>query len=113
MGQKINPVLFRVGEFLPWKSRWFFDDKKYKDFLVEDIRIRKMLMEDLKVAGIDRVEIERLQKSMVITLVVSRPGVVIGRGGSGLEAIKAKVLKKMKTNLKIDLKVQEIREPEL
>ena len=73
-----------MGTFLPWKSRWFADHEKYKKNLLEDIKIRKALMERLKLAGITSVEIERLPKSMVIILTVSRPGVVIGRGGGGL-----------------------------
>jgi len=92
MGQKINPKGFRIGTFLPWSSRWFSDDAKYKDSLLEDIKIRKMLMDKLKLAGINSVEIERLPKSMTIILTVSRPGVVIGRGGSGLEDVKRSIV---------------------
>ncbi|OGM09438.1 30S ribosomal protein S3 [Candidatus Woesebacteria bacterium RBG_13_34_9] len=120
MGQKVNPTGFRTGIFLPWKSRWFADDKNYKKYLFEDILIRKKLMDKLKLAGITKVEIERLPKSMVIILTVSRPGVVIGRGGSGLEDLKNFILKIISTamgrnikDLKIDLKVNEVRNPEL
>src|SRR3972149_7097516 len=96
MGQKINPTGFRMGTFLPWRSRWFIEDKTYKDFLLEDIKIRQALLEKLKLSGITQVEIERLPKSMAIILTVSRPGVVIGRGGSGLEDIKKFILEIMK-----------------
>jgi small subunit ribosomal protein S3 len=120
MGQKINPTGFRMGTFLPWKSRWFSDDKNFKNNLVEDIKIRSALMEKLKLAGIVEVEIERLPKSMVIYMNVSRPGVVIGRGGTGIEDVKKFVLKiisevrKTKINdLKIDLRVNEIKNPEI
>ncbi|MBU0569631.1 30S ribosomal protein S3 [Patescibacteria group bacterium] len=127
MGQKVNPVGFRTGTFLPWKSRWFSDDSKYKDFLLEDIKIRKVLMNKLKLAGITQVEIERLTKSMAIVLTVSRPGVVIGRGGSGLEEIKGLILDTIgkirgekvedlsagRQGLKVDLRVQEVKNPEL
>ena len=92
MGQKINPIGFRIGSYLPWKSRWFSDDANFKDFLIEDIRIRKALMEKLKLAGVTEVAIERLPKSMVIGITVSRPGVVIGRGGSGIEEVKKYIL---------------------
>jgi len=120
MGQKVNPVGFRIGTYLPWKSRWFADDKNYREYLIEDITLRKALMNKLRLAGITDVEIERLPKSMVITMMVSRPGVVIGRGGSGIEDIKKFVIatteklkgKKM-SDLKIDLKVNEIKNPEL
>jgi small subunit ribosomal protein S3 len=127
MGQKVNPIGFRTGKFLPWKSRWFAKNGKYKDYLLEDIKIRSVLMKKLKLAGITQVEIERLPKSMVIILTVSRPGVVIGRGGTGLEDIKKQVLdtisqvrgKKVKDlsadrqGLKIDLRVNEVKNPEL
>ncbi len=120
MGQKVNPVGFRVGSFVNWKSRWFVDNKNYKDFLLEDIKIRQALMEKLKLAGITEVEIERLPKSIVIAMAVSRPGVVIGRGGSGLEEVKKYILnilrevrKKNVSDLKIDLKVNEIKNPEI
>jgi small subunit ribosomal protein S3 len=120
VGQKISPVGMRVGSFLPWKSRWFVEGKKYKDFLIEDVRIRAALMDKLKLAGITLIEIERLPKSMVINLTVSRPGVVIGRGGSGIEEVKKFVLGIIEEvrgyipkDLKIDLKVSEVKNSEI
>ncbi len=120
MSQKINPVGFRTGNFLPWKSRWYAEDKSYQDLLIEDVKIRKALMKKLEVAGITSVEIERLPKSMVINLSVSRPGVVIGRGGSGIEDVKrdiVRIIEKMRghkiKDLKIDLQVFEVKNPEL
>ena len=120
MGQKINPIAFRTGTFLPWRSRWFADDIKYKQYLYEDIQIRKALMEKLKLAGISGVEIERLPKTMEITVTVSRPGVVIGRGGSGIEDVKKFVVDiierargKSVKDIKIDFRVNEIKNPEL
>jgi len=120
MGQKVNPVGFRTGVFLPWRSRWFSQDARYKEYLLEDIKIRKELMAKLKLAGITSVEIERLPNSMTIILTVSRPGVVIGRGGTGLEDIKRSILETVAStrgrkvnDLKIDLKVNEVKNPEL
>ena len=120
MGQKVNPTGFRIGSFLPWKSRWFADEVKFKDFLIEDIRIRKGLMEKLKLAGITSVEIERLPKSMTVIITVSRPGVVIGRGGTGIEDVKKYILgvmsdvrKKKISDLKIDIRINEVKNPEL
>ncbi|KKS81013.1 MAG: 30S ribosomal protein S3 [Candidatus Woesebacteria bacterium GW2011_GWC1_43_10b] len=120
MGQKINPVGFRTGIYKPWQSRWFSDDSTFPDILLEDIKIREGLMAKLKLAGITAVEIERLPKSIVIILTVSRPGVVIGRGGTGLEDIKKYVLEIIKKSrggmpkdLKIDIRVQEVKNPEL
>jgi len=120
VGQKVNPVGFRTGTFLPWKSRWFADGNEYKTYLFEDIKIRKAVMNKLRLAGVTNVEIERLPKSMVITMTVSRPGVVIGRGGTGLEELKKFILDvisqgsstKVK-DLKIDLRVNEVKNPEL
>ncbi|MBI4157685.1 30S ribosomal protein S3 [Candidatus Woesebacteria bacterium] len=126
MSQKINPVGIRTGTFLPWKSRWFTENKaNYQSYLIEDIKLRKALMEKLSLAGITAVEIERLPKSMVILLNVSRPGVVIGRGGTGIEEIKKFILKTifearkhgskvdLKKDMKIDIKVNEVKNPEL
>ena len=120
MGQKINPIGFRTGVFIPWKSRWFVDNSTYKDLLLEDIKVRKSLMEKLKLAGIISVEIERLPKSMAITLTVSRPGVVIGRGGTGIEDVKKYILEIMKKtrktmpkDLKINIKVNEVKNSEI
>ena len=120
MGQKVNPIGFRTGRTIGWKSRWFSDSGSYKDFLIEDIKIRETLLKKLALAGINNIEIERLPKSIVIIVSVSRPGVVIGRGGSGIEDLKKEVVKILKLNknsklasLKIDLKVNEIKNPEL
>jgi small subunit ribosomal protein S3 len=120
MGQKVNPTGFRVGHFSPWKSRWFANDEQYKDFLFEDIKIRSSLMERLKLAGVVSIEIDRLPKSMVITVTVARPGVVIGRGGTGIEEVRKNVigiLTKIRgakpKDLKIDLRVQEVKNTEL
>lgn len=117
MSQKINPIGIRVGTFLPWKSRWFSENKSnYTQNLIEDIKIRGALMDKLKLAGITSVEIERLPKSMVIYLNVSRPGVVIGRGGSGIEEVKKFIIEQSsmtRKDLKIDVRVNEIKNPEL
>lgn len=120
MGQKINPIGFRTGTFQNWKSRWFADKETYKDYLLEDVKIRKALLEKFKLGGISDVQIERLPKSMVITLVVSRPGVVIGRGGSGIEDIKNIILTQIKSvgktdvkKIKIEPRVVEIKNPEI
>lgn len=120
MGQKIHPTGFRVGTYMPWKSRWFAKHGTFEDYLIEDIKIRKALIERLKLAGIDTVEIERLPKTMVITVTVSRPGVVIGRGGTGITDTKKFILDIIKEvrgeavkDLKIDLRVTEVKNAEL
>jgi small subunit ribosomal protein S3 len=93
MGQKINPKGFRIGTVFTWSSRWFADNKHYKEFLFEDVDLRKFIYKRLKTAGLEQVDIERSINKMKITLHVSRPGLVIGRGGSGLEESKKAIEK--------------------
>lgn len=88
MGQKIHPHGFRLGPLFTWGSRWFADDKRYAGFLIQDVLLRETLGKKLKVAGLAQTEIERSINKVKIILHVSRPGMVIGRGGSGLEEIK-------------------------
>lgn len=116
MGQKIHPIGFRIGVGESWKSRWFADKKRYPKNVLEDVKIRRFLFEKLKLAGIVRVDIERLIHKMKITIHVTRPGVVIGRGGSGLEDLKKLLANKVsipepEKNLQIE--VAEVKEPEL
>lgn len=119
MGQKVNPISFRVGVTLPWKSKWFASGREYKKLLLEDVRLRALLDEKLKLAGVHDVQIERLTKSITIKISVSRPGIVIGRGGSGIEDIKRKVLGELKLKTgdirtpKIDIQVEEVKNPDL
>ena len=117
MGQKVNPVSFRLGHWQTWKSRWFAPKpEKYKQNLLEDVKIRRFLMRKLKLAGIVEVRIERSINRMNVILYVSRPGVVIGRGGSGLEQLKKEILNLVsltdaEKNLSID--VAEVKNPEV
>lgn len=118
MGQKVNPRLLRLGPVYNWSSRWF-DDKKYKETLLEDRKIRLALMDKLKIAGISEVQIERSINSLRLTIYVSRPGIVIGRGGSGLEDLKKfiyevlNIKKNTGSMLKIDTRIEAIKEPNL
>lgn len=117
MGQKINPTILRLGPVYNWDSRWF-SDKKYKETLLEDFKLRRALMERLKQAGASKIEIERSINSIKITAYVLRPGIVIGRAGTGLEDLKKFLLgflgnKNAKNNPKIDIRVEAIKEPNL
>ena len=96
MGQKIHPIGFRMGIGATWKSRWFATGAKYKQFVLQDIVIRDLLMKKLRPAGIQSVEIERAVNKLKVVIFVSRPGVLIGRGGSGLTEIKKFLLLKLK-----------------
>jgi len=114
MGQKVNPHGFRLGTLYSWKSKWFAEGEEYQKFLLEDIELRRFLLEKLKLAGIVRVEIKRSINTIKIILHVSRPGVVIGRGGSRLKALKETINQKLKIDpndskaMKVDLEVQEV-----
>jgi small subunit ribosomal protein S3 len=118
MGQKVNPKIIRLGPLYNWTSRWY-DDKKYKETLLEDFKIRKSLLEKLRPAGISEIEIERSINNLRITAYVSKPGMVIGRGGAGLEELKVFIQKNLvkqsavKNQSKLDIRVEPIKEPNL
>lgn len=111
MGQKIHPFGFRLGINKDWKSRWFVDKKHFGDYLVEDYKIRTYLRDRLSMAGLESVHIERSLNEASIIVKVSRPGLVIGRGGSGVEELEKNLRNLTKSKLK--LTVEEIRTPEL
>lgn len=116
MGHKVNPISFRVGVSRNWSSQWFVDKKTYSKNLLEDLEIRKFLFERLKLAGITRVEISRLINKMKIMIYVSRPGMVIGRGGAGLEDIKKSLISRISVaelGKNVQLEVVEVKDPEL
>lgn len=119
MGQKVNPTLFRIGKIFSWKSRWFGDAKHYSDQVVEDYQVRRYLAKKLANAGLDEVEIERSVSAMKVTLHVSRPGVVIGKGGANLQEIKDGIeklvaqLSSEKKPIRVNLRVEEIKRPDL
>jgi small subunit ribosomal protein S3 len=118
MGQKVNPKAIRLGPLYNWSSRWY-DDKGYKETLLEDFKIRKSLLEKLRPAGISEIEIERSINSLRITAYVSKPGMVIGRAGAGLEELKVYIQKNLvkksavKNQSKLDIRVEPIKEPNL
>jgi len=118
MGQKVNPKAIRMGIIYNWSSRWY-DDNKYKETLLEDFKIRKSLLERLRPAGISEIEIERSINNLRITAYVSKPGMVIGRGGTGLEELKTFIQKNLvkqstvKNQSKLDIRVEPVKEPNL
>ena len=117
MGQKIHPMGFRLGIANPWDSRWFAPGKKYQQYLKEDITIRNVLMKKLRPAGITKVEIERSMAKVKVILFVSRPGILIGRGGTGLTDLKKFLLKELNINIKEESRVEivpmDIKQPDL
>ena len=111
MGQKVNPYGFRLGVTTDWKSRWF-SDREYTDYLVDDYRIRNYLMTQLPHAAISRVEVERTRDRLRVDVHTARPGIVIGRRGSQADELRAQ-LTTITGNNKVQLNIQEIKQPEL
>src|SRR3989440_201083 len=111
MGQKVNPYGFRLGVTTDWKSRWF-DDRHYQDSVVEDWRIRNYLMTQLEQAAVSRIEVERTRDRLRIDLHTARPGIVIGRRGAEADRLRTD-LAKITHNPKVQLNIQEIKQPEL
>ena len=113
MGQKVNPHGLRVGVIKDWDSRWYADTKngEFADNLVEDYKIREFLKKELFSANVSKIEIERTADRVKVNVYTAKPGVVIGKGGAGIEKIKAKVQKLTTKKLIIDIK--EIKKPDL
>lgn len=111
MGQKVNPYGFRLGITTDWKSRWF-SDREYTQYLIEDWKIRDDLMTQLPHAAISRIEVERTRDRLRIDVHTARPGIVIGRRGSEADRIRSR-LTKITGNAKVQLNIQEIKQPEL
>ena len=104
MGQKVNPHGLRVGVIKDWDSRWFTTDKKeFGNLILEDHNVRKFLKNKLYSAGVSKIEIERSANKLKLDLHVAKPGVVIGRAGAGIEALKAELEKMTKKNVIINI----------
>jgi small subunit ribosomal protein S3 len=117
VGQKINPNALRLGVLSTWSSRWFSNRKReFQDVLLEDIKLREFLMKRLRSAGVARVEIERSIRTIDVVLHVARPGVAIGRGGEELNKLKKEVeefFKNRQQQVKIDLRIEPVKKPDL
>src|SRR5437899_7356163 len=111
MGHKVHPNGFRLGVYRNWEAKWFAPDKEYKPLLLEDNRLRKMLLARLKNAGIARIETERSSSALTITLHTAKPGVVIGKGGTSVDQLRDE-LERM-TGKRVRVTIQEIKKPEL
>src|SRR3972149_8779769 len=111
MGQKVNPYGFRLGISKDWMSRWYADKKQYANIMLEDLKIRKYLEKKFEMAGVKSIDIERSVNEVSITVKVAKPGVVIGKGGAGVEEAE-KELKKL-TKSKIKLTAEEVKTPEI
>jgi small subunit ribosomal protein S3 len=111
MGQKISPIAMRMTVNKEWRSRWF-SSKKYSDFLKEDLAIRKLLNKQLRNMSVDKIEIERSPDVLSVIVHTSRPGLIIGRGGTGAEDLRAAVQKLVRRKTAVRLDIQEFKNPE-
>ncbi|MBI4837503.1 MAG: 30S ribosomal protein S3 [Candidatus Portnoybacteria bacterium] len=118
MGQKVHPTAFRIGLVIDWKSRWF-NKKKYKEYLREDSAIRNFILTQLVKMGIEGVEIERSLNIIKVIIYTSRPGLIIGRGGGGIEQLRSRLQKfvnkpgyKTAERRELRLEVSEVKQPE-
>ncbi len=109
MGQKVNPHGLRVGVIKDWDSKWYAE-KDYADYLVEDYGIRKFLKKKLYQAGISKIEIERASERMKMDIHTAKPGIVIGKGGSAIEALRKEV--QAMTKSKVIINIKEVKRPE-
>ncbi len=112
MGQKVSPISLRLGVHRDWRSRWF-STRQYSSYLKEDIRIRKFLENKLKGMSVHRIEIERSPDVFTIIVNSARPGLIIGRSGTGIEELKKQVSSMIKRKTSVRVEVQEFKQPEL
>ncbi|KKQ02144.1 MAG: 30S ribosomal protein S3 [Candidatus Roizmanbacteria bacterium GW2011_GWA2_36_23] len=117
MGQKVHPKGLRLGIIYNWNSRWYFSNKKsYREALISDITIRKVLLKKLEFASVTQVDIERAINKINVIIYSVKPGMIIGRGGKGLEDVKKIILAQIKDGkkvkeIKIDIKIEPVKKP--
>ena len=111
MGQKVNPIVLRLGVNRGWDSIWFAKKGDYGKYLIEDYKIRQFIRKNITNAGVSEIVIERSSKKCVVSIHTSRPGFVIGKKGSDIEKIKSKISKITKDEVSVNIK--EIKKPEL
>ncbi|MDK2799002.1 MAG: small subunit ribosomal protein [Clostridiales bacterium] len=111
MGQKVNPHGLRVGIIKDWDSKWYANDNAFADSLVEDFKIRKFIKNNLFIAGISKVEIERAANRVKINIHAAKPGIIIGRGGAEIDKLKQQL--ENLTGKKVAINIIEVKVPEL
>jgi len=111
MGQKVHPTGFRLGVIRDWSSRWYADSKKYADYLNIDLAVREFLKQKLRSASVSAIQIERPANNARIIVHTARPGIVIGKKGEDIEALRREVSRM--TGVPVQITVEEIRKPEL
>ncbi len=111
MGQKVNPTGIRLGIIKDWTSTWYADSKQYADYLYTDLKVREFLRKKLSTASVSRIQIERPARTARITIHSARPGIVIGKKGEDVDALRKEVSEMM--GVPVHINVEEIRKPEL
>jgi small subunit ribosomal protein S3 len=110
MGQKVNPIGFRTGIMIGWKSRWYAPKKEFAELLIEDFKVRKYIKEKYRVAGIPKIEIERTRDEVKVILHAARPGIIIGRKGQQVEQLQEDLQRLV--GRRINIKIEELSRPE-
>ncbi len=110
MGQKVNPNGFRVGVIRDWNTRWYASKKDFADYLVEDHKIREFIKKKYYAASISKIDIERAAGKITVSIYTARPGLLIGKGGAGIDTIKADIQKAIGTAVNVN--IMEIRDPD-
>lgn len=112
MGRKVHPLGFRLGIIKDWQARWYAAGEEYADLLQEDLDIRQLIREKMGQAGISKIEIERFPKQVSITIWTAKPGIVIGRKGTNVRALRQDV-EELSQQKRVRIDVQEVERPEL
>jgi len=116
MGQKVHPKIFRIGIIYTWPSKWFGDKDSFAEKVKQDVCIRKYITKKMREAGVDRIEIERNAQKITVAVYTAKPGLVIGRGGTGAEDLKKDIKKRFLPKFRlgdINLNINEVDRPNL
>jgi len=111
MGQKVNPVGFRTGIMVGWKSRWYASKQEFSDLLLEDFRVRRFVKQKCGAGGISKVEIERTRDEVKVVIHAARPGVIIGRKGQDVDRLQGEIQNLI--GRRVNIKIEEITRPEI
>ena len=114
MGQKVHPTGFILGISTDWTSKWYAEGRDYAKYLNSDLEIRKYLKEKLSAASVSRIQIDRPARAAFVVIHTARPGIVIGKKGEDVEALRKEIAKRMELNINnVKINIEEIRKPEI
>jgi small subunit ribosomal protein S3 len=111
MGQKVNPHGLRIGIIKDWDTKWYANDKNFGDLLVEDVKVRRFIKKKLYISGVSRIEIERAANKLKLNVNTAKPGLVIGKGGTGIEELRKEI--ELMTGKNVLINITEIKKPEI